>query len=67
MYMDTWIRRFDDQMDQLSQYLESRNIPKYIQTQIQSFYMLRFPNSRVYDEDEILRELPDGMRKDISV
>jgi len=58
--------RFDDLIDEVGQFLDSRNIPQQVRQKILNFYMLRFPTMHIFDEMTILKDLPEGLRTEIS-
>ena len=52
------VSRFNDTMDELNEFIESRKLPGILNTQLKSFYMLKFPTMRIYDEESVLHGLP---------
>ena len=59
--------RFKDKWEEIEEFLNANNIPEHLTDKIRSFYMLKFPLSRIYDEDAIMNDLPVGLRKEMAV
>ena len=48
------VERFKDKWEEVEEFMHANDIPEHLSAKIQSFYMLKFPLSRVYDDDAIL-------------
>ena len=48
------VDRFKDKWEEVEEFVHANDIPEHLSAKIQSFYMLKFPLSRVYDDDAIL-------------
>lgn len=59
--------RFKDKWEEIEEFILANDIPEHITNKIRSFYMLKFPLSRIYDDDAIMGDLPLGLRKEVSV
>uniref|UniRef100_A0A7S4PDA0 Cyclic nucleotide-binding domain-containing protein n=1 Tax=Guillardia theta TaxID=55529 RepID=A0A7S4PDA0_GUITH len=59
--------RFRDKLDELSGFVKARDLPEELVQQIKSFYMLKFPAMRIFDEDAIFADLPSGLSKAVKV
>lgn len=57
--------RFQDKLEELSEFMSSRALPKPLQSEIRSFYMLKFPTMKVFDEEGILTDLPQALANQV--
>ena len=57
--------QFLNKIDQLSQFMASRALPDELRTKIRSYYMLRFPTMKVFDEEQILQDLPVALARQV--
>jgi len=55
--------RFKDKFEEVSEYLVARALPAELANKVKSFYMLKYPTMRIYDEERILKDLPYGLRR----
>lgn len=56
---------FNTKMEELNEYMAARSLPKHLVAKTQSFYMLKFPTRRIWNEEQILMDLPIELRKEI--
>lgn len=61
------VSRFHDKMDEIREYSKIRCLSKDLQDKAESYYMRRFPTERVFDEENIFRDLPVEIRKELSL
>lgn len=61
------VTRFKDKWEEIEQFILANDIPQDITNKIMSFYMLKFPLRRIYDDEAIMNDLPLGLRKEVSV
>jgi CRP-like cAMP-binding protein len=59
--------RFKETMDELEEFMMARGLPEYLCVRLKSFYMLKFPTMRIYDEDSVLEGLPQGLAKEVRI
>ena len=57
------VTRFNDTMDELNEFMSARGISKKLTEKLKSFYMLKFPTMRIYDEKSVLDGLPKGLAR----
>ncbi len=57
--------QFLNKIDQLSQFMASRALPDELRTKIRSYYMLRFPTMKVFDDEQILQDLPVALARQV--
>ena len=57
---------FKDKIEELTQFLDARDVPVLQKNKIHAYYMTRFPTMRVFDEERILNDLPMGLRVEVS-
>jgi hypothetical protein len=53
------------QMSQLREFAASRNLPKPLRDRLRTFYAFLYTQRTVFDETEILNELPMHMRQEV--
>jgi len=59
--------RFKETMDELEEFMYARGLPEYLCVRLKSFYMLKFPTMRIYDEDAVLEGLPKGLASEVKI
>ena len=62
---DHCVRRFREKLEEVSEFLSARDLPQDVQERVKSFYMLKFPTMRIYDEERVLCDLPYGLQKQV--
>eukprot|EP00961_Rhodomonas_salina_P113533 1527362-Rhodomonas_salina.1 len=58
---------FESKMSQLQEYFVNRGISDRLVDKAMSYYMLKFPTLRLFDEDSILLDLPRELSKELLV
>jgi hypothetical protein len=61
------VARFNDTMDELNEFMASRGLNKDLIAKLKSFYMLKFPTMRIYDESSVLDGLPKGLARAVKI
>eukprot|EP00282_Hemiselmis_andersenii_P037308 CAMPEP_0169433248 /NCGR_PEP_ID=MMETSP1042-20121227/3907_1 /TAXON_ID=464988 /ORGANISM="Hemiselmis andersenii, Strain CCMP1180" /LENGTH=1094 /DNA_ID=CAMNT_0009543769 /DNA_START=78 /DNA_END=3358 /DNA_ORIENTATION=- len=59
-------QRFEEFVDELTQFLHSRNVPQEARFKVLNFYSMKFPNQKLFNELSIMEDLPEGLRNEIS-
>jgi hypothetical protein len=54
------------QMEEMNEWMEARNLSLDLVERTKSFYMLKFPTMRIFSEMEVLEDLDAGLRKEVS-
>jgi len=57
--------RFSDKLEELSEFMAARVLPKELRSTIRSFYMLKFPTMKIFDEGGILSDLPEALANQV--
>jgi hypothetical protein len=58
------IVKFQLVLDELNQFMEARAFPAQLKNRLRSYYMLKFPTKMIFDEENILACLEEGLRKE---
>jgi len=58
--------RLLQQMEEMNEWMEARNLSGDLVERTKSFYMLKFPTMRIFSEMEVLEDLDAGLRKEVS-
>ena len=59
-------QRFDDIMEDLNTFMQQRHLPKGLCGRINDYYKVRFPNKKVFDEDNIISDIEaPALKKEI--
>ena len=40
-------------MDELEEFMSARGLPEHLCLRLKSFYMLKYPTMKIYDEDKV--------------
>ena len=57
------VARFNETMDELLEFMGARGLNADLIGKVKSFYMLKFPAMRIYDEGSVLDGLPRGLSR----
>jgi len=49
--------RFEEKVEDLCTFMSQRHLPKTLQTNIRNYYMVKFPNKKVFDEAAIIQDI----------
>ena len=58
-------QRFSDKLEELAEFMAARALPKELRSRIRSFYMLKFPTMKIFDEEGILDDLPEALANQV--
>ena len=61
------VSRFNQKIEELDEFIKSRDMPHEMRKKLRSFYMLKFPTMRIFDEGAILADLPHSLRQEVRV
>jgi hypothetical protein len=59
------VSRFNDTMDELNEFMSSRGLSSDLTERLRSFYMLKFPTMRIYDDETVMSGLPTGLARSV--
>jgi len=59
--------RFKEKFQQIAQFMDSRELSKDTRTKILTYYGLRYPTMKVFDDEEILQDLPLALARQVKV
>eukprot|EP00290_Baffinella_frigidus_P024350 CAMPEP_0180263796 /NCGR_PEP_ID=MMETSP0987-20121128/45472_1 /TAXON_ID=697907 /ORGANISM="non described non described, Strain CCMP2293" /LENGTH=469 /DNA_ID=CAMNT_0022234049 /DNA_START=13 /DNA_END=1421 /DNA_ORIENTATION=+ len=59
--------RFNYKMEEINEWMEARNLSTDLVERTKSFYMLKFPTMRIFNEMEVLDDLDAGLRKEVYI
>jgi CRP-like cAMP-binding protein len=62
---DVGRRRFREKLEQVNEYMRAKKLPGEMRDKVRGFYSVQFAEGRMYDENEIMKELTPGLRRDI--
>ena len=57
--------RFTNKLEELAEFMGARALPAELRSKIRSFYMLRFPTMKIFNEELILQDLPVGLATEV--
>ena len=58
-------RAFENKVSQVNAYMRVRSLPADLRFNIREYYQIRFSHGRMFDEDEILKDLSPGLRDQV--
>ena len=61
------VDRFKSTMDELEEFTSSRGLNDELVQKMKSFYMLKFPTMRIYDEHAVIDGLPKGLARAVKM
>ncbi|KAJ3324451.1 hypothetical protein HDV06_006862 [Boothiomyces sp. JEL0866] len=65
--LDSTSRNFEEKLSQIKQFIRFRNLGSDLEERIMQFYLFKFPKRRYFDEEKLLAQLNDPLRKDIAM
>lgn len=57
--------RYEDRMEEVTKYMQDRHLPKYLWRRVKAYYMHYLSRKSAFDEDTILLELSDALRREV--
>lgn len=55
--------KFKTKISELNEFLDSRSLSYELTENIKSYYMMKYPTAKIYDERQIMDELPHGLKR----
>ena len=62
---DPSAREYRSKVDMVNQYMKYAQLPRWLRTKMRTYYQLRFPGHRAFDEERILSELSSPLQHDV--
>ena len=59
--------RFTDKLEELTEFMNARDLPPDLREMIRGFYMLKFPTMKIFDEELIINDMPTALGKQVRV
>lgn len=63
--VDPSAREYRSKVDMMNQYMRHAQLPRYLRTKMRTYYQLRFPGHRAFDEERILSELSGPLTHEV--
>ncbi|KAJ3315142.1 hypothetical protein HDV04_004283 [Boothiomyces sp. JEL0838] len=65
--LDSTSRNFEEKISQIRQFMRFKGLGADLEDRIMQFYLFKFPKRRYFDEEKLLSQLNDPLRKDIAM
>ncbi|KAJ3276216.1 hypothetical protein HDV01_005664 [Terramyces sp. JEL0728] len=65
--LDSTLRNFDEKISQIKQFIRYKNLGLDLEEKIMQYYLFKFPKRRYFDEEKLLNQLNEPLRKDIAM
>ena len=62
---DPSAREYRSKVDMVNQYMRHAQLPHQLRLKLRTYYQLRFPGHRAFDEDKILSELSEPLTHEV--